>query len=328
MTVTERNHYLPQFYLRAFVSPHEPRVFWVYDKRAKVLKPQTPINTGIQRNFYNLENPDESIDDTLEREVFTPLETASKPVIDRLLAPKARLVEHDIEGLAGFLAFMATRVPRSMRAAQEMGEAMAVKYFLDLGKNPNHIKRILNALQEQGKIDKDITVEETQKMFERADRDFKFDMKEKVALMVSLMMSEDVHLQLLKMNWCLCRAPSNTNFLCGDSPLVCFALDDDGKAAFGGGYSLPTVEVTFPMSPNKCLYLARKHTQKYRAVGQDFVNEINRRTAWSAERFIISTYKTEQIKSLCEWVSGSAELPKIDKNDIMSDRNFLFRRGH
>jgi len=317
MPVTERNHYLPQFYLKTFVSGHEPKVFWVYDKNEKVFRSQTPINTGIQRNFYNLENPDGCIDDTLEREVFSPVESVSKPVIDRLLISHARLTEHDIEGLAGFLAFMATRVPRSLRAAQEVGEALAVKNARELEKNPNEIKRMLNALQEQGKIDAEFSVEETQKILQSADKDFKFTMNEKPAMLMSLLMTEDVHRQLLEMNWCLCRAPSNSYFICSDSPLVCFVLDRDGKAAFGGGYSLPAIEVTFPISPERCLYLNRKRTQQYRAVSQDFVKEINRRTAWAAERFIIATYTTEQIKNICEWASRSTDLPKIDKNEVI-----------
>ena len=324
MAVTERNHYLPQFYLKAFVSGHEPKVFWVYDKNEKVFRSQTPINTGIQRNFYNLENPDGSIDDTIEREVFSPLESASKPVIDRLLMPHARLTEHDIEALAGFLAFMATRVPRSLRAAQEFGEALAVKNARELGEHPDEIKRMLKALQEQGKIDTEFTVQETQKILQSADKDFKFTMNEKPAMLMSLMMTEDVHRQLLEMNWCLCRAPSNSHFICSDSPLVCFVSDSDGKAGFGGGYSLPSVEVAFPISPERCLYLNRKRTQQYRAVGQDFVKEINKRTASAAQRFIIATHLTEQMKKMCEWASRSTEFPKIDKNEVINRSKRVF----
>ena len=231
--------------------------------------------------------------------------------------PHARLIENDIEGLAGFLAFMATRVPRSLRAAQQVGEALAVKNALELAKNPDAIKRMLSVLQEQGKVDVELTVEETQKIIQSADKDFKFTMNEKPAMLMSLLMTEDVHRQLLEMNWYLCRAPSSSYFICSDSPLVCFVLDSDGKAAFGGGYSLPAVEVTFPISPERCLYLNRKRTQQYRAVSQDFVKEINKRTAWAAERFIIATYKTEQIKTLCEWASRSTDFPKIDKNEVI-----------
>lgn len=212
---------------------------------------------------------------------------------------------------------MATRVPRSLRAAQEIGEALAVKNAHELAERPDEIKRIPKVLQEQGKIDARFTVEESQKILQSADKDFKFTMNEKPAMLLNLMMTEDIHLQLLEMNWCLCRAPSNSHFICSDSPLVCFVLDGDGRAAFGGGYSLPSVEVTFPISPERCLYLNRKPTQKYRAVSQEFVKEINRRTAWAAERFIIATDKTDQIKNICEWASQSTELPKIDKNEVI-----------
>ncbi len=299
-------------------------MFWVYDKKENAFRPQTPINTGIEQHLYNLENPDGTVDDLLENEVFTPVETASKPVIDRLLAPKARLAPDDIEGLAEFLAFMATRVPRSIRAAQETGATLALHNALELAKKPDQIKRILNALQEQGKIDKNVTVEETQKILKSADTDFKFSMNKKAAMAMSLMMTAEVHLQLLEMNWCLYRAPSGSQFICSDAPLVCFVLDKDGRAGFGGGYSLPAVQVTLPISPERCLYLDRKSTQRYRAVNKEVVQEINRRTAWAADRFIISTYETKYVKELCKWASRSINLPKIDKNELLkrAERGF------
>ena len=265
---TERNHYLPQFYLKAFLAQNDPKLFWVYDKKQNAFRPQTPINTGIERHLYNLENPDGTFDDSLETQVFTPIETASKPVIDRILGPNTRLVPDDIETLAWFLAFMATRVPRSIRATQEIGAALTVHRALDLAKKPDRIEEIFNALKQQGKIDSDITVAEAQKFLETIEQNFKISINEKFAMAMSLLMTHEVCLQLLEMNWCLCRAPSGSYFICSDTPLVSFVLDDDGRAAFGGGLSLPSVQVTFPISSAKCLCLDRKHTQHYRAVNK------------------------------------------------------------
>jgi len=73
MPIAERNHYLPQFYLQAFLALEDPKIFWVYDKKDGAFRPQTPINTGIQRHLYNLDNPDGTVDDSLEREIFTQL---------------------------------------------------------------------------------------------------------------------------------------------------------------------------------------------------------------------------------------------------------------
>jgi hypothetical protein len=317
MAVTERNHYLPQFYLRGFLAQNAPKIFCVYDKKENAFRPQTPINTGIERHLYNLEQPDGTVDDTLETQVFAPIESVSKPVIDRLLEANARLVPDDIETLAWFLAFMATRVPRSIRAAQEMGEALVLHHALDLAKQPDRIKEILAALKQQGKLDSDITVAEAQEFLKSTDKNFKVSMNEKFAMGMSLLMTQDVFLQLLEMNWCLCRAPSGSYFICSDMPLVSFVLDNDGRAMFGGGLSLPSVQVTFPISPEKCLYLDRKQSQRYRAASKAFVREINRRTAWAAERFIISTNKTKYVQELCTWASRSIELPKLDKDEIL-----------
>ena len=130
------------------------------------------------------------------------------------------------------------------------------------------------------------------------------------------------------MNWCLCRAPSNMYFITSDCPLVCFVPNDNGTAIFGGGFGLPNAEVTFPLSPQKCLYLDKKHTQKYRAISKTVLKEINKRTAWTAERMIISHHRNNYVERLNKWASGSLKLPKIDKERFIDDFNKrrLFRK--
>jgi hypothetical protein len=98
--------------------------------------------------------------------------------------------------------------------------------------------------------------------------------------------------------------------------MVGFALDDKGSAILGGGYALPNAEVTFPLSPVKCLYLDRRHTQKYRAISKNFLREINKRTAWVADMFLISHIKTRSVAKLNKWASRSLGRPKLDKNEL------------
>ena len=321
MKVAERNHYLPRFYLKAFLPATDPKSFWVYDKKGGTPRPQTPINTGIERHLYNLENPDGSVGDTLERQVFAPLDTAAKSVIDRLLRPRARLEESDLPKLAEFLSFMGTRVPRSIRAAQELGEALACFHVSNLAEKPEEIRKLLSELKGQGKLFGELTVEELQKAIEGIDQDFKLSLNEKVSMLTSLVGAREIHEELLRMNWCLCCAHSDAFFICSDSPLVCFVPRPDGTAIFGGGYALLEVEVTFPLSPAKCLYIDRKHNQRYRALNEDAVKEVNRRTAWAAERFIISTHKCSYVEELLNWSAGSIDKPRMNRNELFS----LFR---
>lgn len=59
--------------------------------------------------------------------------------------------------------------------------------------------------------------------------------------------------------------------------------------------------------------MSRKRLQTYRAVNKKFVREINKRTAWNAERLIISNIKTKYVEGLTSWASKSLSMPKIDK---------------
>ncbi len=194
---------------------------------------------------------------------------------------------------------------------------MGLYTALDLAKKPDEIRNILNILQEQGELSGDLTVEEVQNILENTDKNIKVKMNEKVAMAVSISTTEALYTELLQMNWCLYRAPSNAFFICGDAPLVCFVLNPDGTAIFGGGFRLPNAEITFPISPEKCIYIDRKHPHKYRAVSHRVVKEINRRTAWAAERFIISTHKCNYSSELLQWSAKSIEKPKMDKKELL-----------
>jgi hypothetical protein len=88
-------------------------------------------------------------------------------------------------------------------------------------------------------------------------------------------------------------------------------------ATFGGGFGLPNAEVTFPLSPDKCLYLDRKNTSAYRAVSKKIVKEINRRTAWMADRFIISMIRTNYVNRIVEKSSVTIKKPKMDKKELI-----------
>jgi len=110
-------------------------------------------------------------------------------------------------------------------------------------------------------------------------------------------------------------APSDAFFIIGDCPLNVF-VPVGSKAIFGGGLARETVEVTFPLSPLACLRLDRKRGPSRRRVGKAFVHDINRRTAFTAERFVISTHATRRV---AEWVRTGAITvgrPKTDSNAL------------
>jgi hypothetical protein len=313
MDIAKRNHYLPKFYLSSFAQNNESGILWVYYKGKKIPRPQTPINTGIEKHLYNVTKPDGSVDDSIEKELLSPIEGKVSLIIRGLIADKIRLSDYDIPDLALFLSFMATRIPRSIQLATSI-------YMLKgLVNKPEELQRIIEEARQEGIIGNDMTVEIFQDHLNELEERYEISFDRKYATGLSLMTSTAVLKELMNMNWCLCRAPSNMYFITSDCPLVCFVLNDDGTAIFQGGFALPNAEITFPFSPTKCLYLDRKHTHRYRAISKKILKEINRRTAWAAERFIISHTKNKYIEDLNNWASESRDSPIMDRKKLFKE---------
>ena len=305
---TRKNHYLPQVYLRQFTTDGG---FWVYTKGKKEPTYQTPINTGAQRDIYNYKKPDGSIDDSLEKALST-IENDYKAIIDRLSQSKSRLKSDDIENLAVFFSYLACRVPKSRELAREIYKEIVMHELRKLSRDESAINESISYLKQLNK-DSNITADYLQEFYENPEKKFKLSIHKQLAMLSSIELARDIFHELENMNWCLCRAQSDM-FITSDAPVVPYYLRYDGLPQLGSGFGLPNVEVSIPISSELCIFLTRTRQQNYRAVNRNFIVEINRRTAWNAEEYIISSRQTELIDRLVVWSAGSTTQPKIDKD--------------
>jgi hypothetical protein len=81
---------------------------------------------------------------------------------------------------------------------------------------------------------------------------------------------------------------------------------------------LPQVEVSFPISPGVCLLLDNVHGQQRRRLAGTVVDELNRRTVCSAERFVISPIRTRQIAGLVKEFAHTRGRPKMDRDEMVA----------
>ncbi|HML95689.1 MAG TPA: DUF4238 domain-containing protein [Thermodesulfobacteriota bacterium] len=308
---TRRNHYLPQVYLKSFLTND---VFWVYYKGRNKPVAQTPVNTGVKKNIYNLRGPDGSVDDSLEK-VLSMTENDLRTIMEKAVEPKYRLHEDDIEKLAIFFSFLATRVPKNIEEARELFKEFVIHKLKKDSANTNELENAIDYLKQTEK-DAILTLEQLQEYYKDIEKYFNLSVNEKFAMIMSIDQSKNIYYELREMNWCLCKAPSGNLFITSDAPLVPFASRPDGSALIGAGYGLDNVEITIPISPFLCIYMTRKPIQKYRPANKNFVIEINRRTAWNAEKMIISSIKTNYLRELTNWATKSLHTPRIDKDRL------------
>ena len=325
MNITYRNHYLPQFYLRSFVNKDNEDSFWVYYKDKKEPIKQTPINTGVEKNLYNIKMSDGSIDDTFERKFLSDIEGRVSPIICRLINSETSIQKHEIPELALFLSLLAARVPRSIGMAKEICELNNLYILKKFTQNPREIQKFIDSEKITNNSYKESTIQDIQNKLKDFENRIHIKVNKKYATLLSISLFLELYYIFSKMNWCLCNSTKNIFFISSDCPVVSFVPSENGTALLGCGYGLQNVEISFPLSPQKCLLLDNIRKQKHRTVSDIFVKEINKRTAWTAEKFIISNIKCRYVEYLVNWSSDSKKHSKIDKKkffDLLDKTNF------
>ena len=311
-TPTKRNHYVPRFLQEYFVR--EDGKLWVYDKDGGEPRPQLPINTGVERFLYTVRKDDGQHDDSLER-WFAEMEGATKPILDRLIQPGTRIEEAEKLAVAKFMAFMFTRVPRTIEAAAEISSAVWKEHLRKLVADEARFNDLYARLL---KDHPDAPpVEEMRKSFELVESgELEVNMRRQPALAVSIAITGEVYETFMGLHWSIVDAPSGSTFLTGDSPITSIALHEDGTAQFGGNFVHPRFEISFPISPSVALYLTKRPRQARYRCSTDLVRELNRRTTYMAERFVYSRFRSRHTAELVrEAATQTRGRPKIDAQE-------------
>jgi len=316
MSNPKRQHYVPQSYLEFFVSGDG--TFWVYDKEGGLPRKQTPINTAVESYFYSVDTPEGEKNNYIEEEL-SKVESTARPILAHWQNKGVRPETPEILQIAVFLALMHTRVPRSVQAAKEIGEALMTAMFKERAEDVEEMRKSWERFCDVHGNPETLTFEEVLEFARSPEKSahFRLELNKKAALGLSMEQTMAVRDQLLEMNWCLCTAPSQSFFITSDTPLNIFAPTGEDSAIFGGGLRLPGAEVSLPLSPDVCLLLTWSHTQRRRRVKKNTVSELNRRTAFMAERFIISPLKTKQIEELVLESAKTRGMPKIDSEELI-----------
>lgn len=310
----KRHHYLPQFYLEYFLSPGEKSV-WVYDKDGGEPRFQQPVNTGVEGHLYSILNEHGEKDDFIETQYHAPLDGRVKPILDRWGIPGGRITLEDIPLVAEFMASLHTRAPREIERIREFGKLFTIKLLHDDARDPEQLKVLMQRYQEENPGDKLPTFEEFRKLLEDTEEHCKISMNKRIAMVMSILSTHTAFEEFLTMNWLLVHVPS-LELVTADAPVVSFVSDGHGRAMFGGGLRLSGIEVFFPLNPSTCLFLHRRGTDFGIVPNEHFVREMNNRTVYNAERFVVSRSRSLEIVNTVRRFSYTREHPKLDRNGV------------
>ncbi len=314
--LSRRNHYLPQFYLRFFAT-EEKDLLWVYDKRQPEPRLQSPKATAVEVDLYTLVDKNGQENDELEK-MFSVVESQARPILNRWITKRVAITEQEKGPISEFLALMHLRVPRNLAAMKEAGEKFTVEYFKKQAQDADKFnENYQRFLKDTGSKD-DIPAEQIRQFILEPEKNYKLRMDRQYALLTTFAQIEPIYRELLSMNWSICEAPEGIFFITGDAPVNVFAMASEKKALFGAGFGLPQVEVTFPLCPSKALCINKKRHPPIYGTGGWRIIDLNRRCVAQSERFVISPYKSNKVKSLIKRYGSLLGEQKIDQAEIGS----------
>ncbi len=316
-TVVKRMHIVTEAYLSSFIDREQgPKdSLWVFDKCTTEVRLQPIKDTAVIRRYYELPMPDGTTDSSLE-EAFSRLESKAVPIIRRWCEEGAIPTVEEIPDAAAFVACLFVRVPRTVEFIKAMCSTMASARIELLSRNEQQLRSIYLGMKEMGKLEDSLSFEEFAELTKDVDERFIIETSPKYALALAVKQFDRIYKILVGMHWCLYDSrPFSGRFMTCDAPVNVFFYEN-GKAAFGGGLSRKDVEVNLPLSPYVCLSLNRKGIEKVRKADAYFVMEVNKRTAYQADRFVYSSANSRRVARFVEEGSATTKLPRIDVEAI------------
>ncbi|MBI4643753.1 MAG: DUF4238 domain-containing protein [Deltaproteobacteria bacterium] len=126
MTKPKRHHYLPQFYLQYFCKDGN---FWIFDRKSKEFRIQTPINTALKSNYYTFEDSGGNKVTDIEQ-LLSQIEGNAKNIFNKVINME-NITSEEKENLSLFIAFMMNRVPDFEKSVNDVYENI-IKHTLKM----------------------------------------------------------------------------------------------------------------------------------------------------------------------------------------------------
>ena len=313
----KKHHYVPKFYLDYFaaVQPGDTKpMLWVYDKQGDAPRKQSPKGTAAINHLYRTSVP-EVASDALEI-AFSKHESRVAPILSLWGKPGVIPEIPDMKEVSIFLALLHLRNPKTALWYEAMAETISLERAKAAARDSDLFDKCWEMLVAKETIPANLTKEGLREALLKADEYFTVKFDREYITVSPLQHADCVDDELRKMYWCLCSAPPKYTFITCDSPVVVRFSTGKG-VAFGGGFGHPTATITFPISPNVCLYLSRTLNRKAVTLTPEAVKKMNRRMAINAERHVFASEKSAGVEKLVEKYSITRSLPRIDSKELI-----------
>lgn len=274
-----KQHTVPNSYLLRFA---DSRGFtWVYDRKLKELRNQPTKDTTIEKNYYTFTQRSGNKLYNLEKMFANIIEAHYNPIVDKLSQGQELLLD-EYGYLCAFAAFQWTRTTASRRNFDYATEEFAKLIMKMNFRTPEVSKSSIDRYEKNTGKKLGVTPEEATKF---AQGNFRVKVPQEHHIKFIATSFNDFYKELFDLNWLILTADDNEYFLTCDNP---FNVQRRKAPPFIPQH-LSIGEITLPLTPKLCLYMHGKgRAFGFMAINKKEVEQINFRTIYSSDRFIIS----------------------------------------
>lgn len=275
MSNTSRNHhYIPQFYLKGFLDPSDPKKqLYVIDKAEKRGFPSNPRDVGSKHDFNRVEIPGLPIDDA-ETRLFAPIDSeadqALKYIADNETLPK----DEKMDILIYFVSVLAAHNPHIRNTMIDTETEIREQ---QLGWLVSSREVYESQLEQVNLTSKELSYEEA-KQFVEEGITIKYPHGYHLGHELETIQNTIFPL-FSSMQWSLLIAEVGTsNFVCSDRPVVLHNIEPAYLRYFDIPAQTPTVgifELTVPLNRRMALHATFRDPAVIAMVGKEDVAAVN-----------------------------------------------------
>lgn len=284
-------HYIPKLYLKGFTD--EAGTLWVYEK-FNPMRASTPKKEAHRPDYYTHEENGPR-DETAEN-MLKVIESRAAPIVRKLANPQFTLTPEMAGDLYMFVCFMFVRVPSWRENLDRMTARVVRDNSLQIASDKEKFRKLCADYENAtGKSVGDY--EELRRYVLKGN----YELEQKSnAFNLGAMFTSGLDLieVLSNFGYRVLYAPTGKFFWTSDAPVGTLRPEGNGRATVGMGFGWPGVEVYFPLNKRACLMLKRKIQPSVGVIEAGHVDQINRLTMATAEKYLYSSEGYKRIARL------------------------------
>lgn len=294
------DHYVPQFYLRAFSIPKKPGELYLYRRTKR------PRSAGVRivasdEDYYTIKSDIPGVDKRVIDKLFQDMERESAPILKKLLTTsKIELTAAEREQLSMFIAHLASRTPLSQEKFRQLDSTTNLHFMKIFASNK---EAFYKQMRENGSSDTEEKLEEFRQHILDGGLSIKYEPEaDDYFLKTQLQAAQWITPAIENKQWHILESITSRVFVTSDNPVTLIRPDYIPMqlgVGFGNG------NVILPLSPTRCLFMDERKDARILKAQRHHVDFLNEHiVAGSHEQVFASVLSKDIEKAFNETVPG------------------------